>query len=75
MAPDDDTLYSVSCENGFEISMTGEALGITACLYAYSRLSFSVDAEVSGLCARHYHLLRDFMMDHGEVGAILGAID
>jgi hypothetical protein len=32
-------------------------------------------ATAGGLCARHYHLLREFMLTHPEVAAILGAID
>ncbi len=74
MAPQSDTIFSVSCENGFEGKLSADALGITACLYAYSNLSFG-DGEFAQTCARQYHLLRDYAMDHTEVGAILGAID
>ncbi|OYY80603.1 MAG: antirestriction protein, partial [Methylophilales bacterium 16-45-9] len=35
MAPSSDKPYQVSCENGFEGTLSADALGITACLYAY----------------------------------------
>jgi len=49
-------------------------LGITSCLYAYSHLSFS-GGEFARDCARHYHLLREYMFEHPEVRGILGATD
>ena len=75
MAPDDDITFTVSSENGFKGTMSADALGITACLYAYSHLSFSDISEIAKICARHYHLLRDFMMEHSEVKEILRAVD
>jgi len=54
--------------------MTADALGITACLYAYSNLSFGSGAFAE-TCAEHYHLLRKFAMYHTEVRSILRAID
>ena len=74
MAPKSDSIFHVSCENGFEGNLSADALGITACLYAYSHLSFS-DDDFAETCARHYHLLREYMLEHSEVGGILGAID
>ena len=74
MAPDGDGRFQVVSENGFECFMSAEALGITACLYAYSHLAFG-DDDFSETCARHYHRLRDFMMEHPEARAILAAID
>ncbi len=74
MAPRSDTTFIVSCENGFEGQLSGDALGIAACLYAYSNLSFSED-DFAALCGQHYHLLHDFMMEHREARAILRAID
>jgi hypothetical protein len=71
MAPHSDTVFHVNCENGFEGELSADALGITVCLYAYSLLSFG-DDEV---CARQYHLLRDYLLEHPETGLILGAID
>ncbi|NOS98752.1 MAG: antirestriction protein [Methylotenera sp.] len=75
MAPSSDNLYQVSCENGFEGKLTADALGITACLYAYSHLSFSSNAAFAEICANHYHWLREFMLEHAEASGILGAID
>lgn len=70
----DDTIFSLSCENGFEGQMTANALGVTACMYAYSNLSFG-GGDFAETCADHYHLLREFAMDHSEVRSILRAID
>ena len=74
MAPAEDRIYHVSCDNMFEGDLSADALGITACLYAYSHLSFS-DGRFARVCACHYHLLREYMMEHPEVSAILGATD
>jgi hypothetical protein len=35
MAPSTDVIFHVSCDNMFEGDLSGDALGITACLYAY----------------------------------------
>ena len=67
--------YWVSCENGFEGAMSGDAFGVTVCLYAFSQCSFSEVQGFAEVCAEQYHLLRDFMFEHGEAEAILGAID
>ena len=75
MAPDLDKLYAVCCINGYEGKMSADALGITACLYAYSHLSFSGNAAFAEICAEHYHSLRAFMLEHAEASAILSAID
>ena len=73
MAPRSDTVFTVSSMNGFEGQMTAEALGTTACLFAYSHLSFT--PALADVCSEHYHLLREFAMDHAEVRGILAAID
>jgi hypothetical protein len=70
MAPNDDS-FRMLAENGYEGSMSGDAFGITVCLYAYSELSF---LEIPG-CAKQYHLLREFVLEHPERKAILRAID
>ena len=81
MAPRTDTVYAVSSLNGFDGEMTADALGVTACLYAYSHLSFGDDSTGSGgggfavICAGQYHLLREYMFGHAEVRSILRAID
>ncbi|MCF8160498.1 MAG: antirestriction protein [Polaromonas sp.] len=74
MAPRTDTIFEVSCENGFEGKLSADALGIAACLYAYSHLSFGEGAFAETV-SQHYHLLREYMMGHPEVRGILGAID
>ena len=75
MAPSSDSQYQVSCENGFEGKLSADALGITACLYAYSHLSFSSNAAFAEMCANHYHRLREYMLEHVEARSILRAID
>ncbi|WP_293006450.1 antirestriction protein [Nitrosomonas sp.] len=75
MAPDLNKTFQVSCENGFEGKLSGDALGITVCLYAYSHFSFSDHARLAEACARQYHWLRDYMLEHEEARSILGAID
>lgn len=74
MAPATDKQFSVSCENGMEGHMSGDALGVTVCLYALSYLSFGEDAFAE-TCAEHFHLLREFALDHAEAGSIMRAID
>ena len=75
MAPSSDRYYQVSCENGYEGMLSEDALGITACLYAYSHLSFSSNVSFAEICANHYHWLREFMLEHAEARNILSAID
>lgn len=75
MAPSLTKLYQVCCVNGFEGTQSADALGITTCLYAYSHLSFSGNAALAELCANQYHLLRAYMLEHAEAGAIWRAID
>jgi len=75
MAPDANRTFKVSCQNYYTGTMSADALGIVACLYAYSHLSFSPRDEIGRMYARHYHLLRGFMCEHPEVAEILGAID
>lgn len=74
MAPNEDAIFNISCHNGFEGKLSANALGLAACLYAYSSLSFGVDA-FADLCATQYHLLREYMFQHHEAKSILGAID
>lgn len=75
MAVNTDKTYQVSCENDYEGTLSADALGITACLYAYSHLSFSRISEFAEVCAQHYHWLREYMLEHPEAGSILQAID
>ena len=66
--------FAVTSDNGFEGPMSADALGITACLYAYSHLSFAA-GNFGELCAKHYHWLREYSLDHSEARAIFAAID
>ena len=74
MAPSGDAVFHVTCDNMFEGDLSADALGITACLYAYSHLSFS-NGRFARVSARHYHRLREYMFEHPEARAILGATD
>ena len=74
MSPRFDTMFSISCENGFEGKLSPDALGITACMYAFSHLSFG-DGRLAEACAEHYHLLREYLFEHPEAKAILRATD
>jgi hypothetical protein len=74
MAPAEDTAFQIACENGFEGDLSDDAFGITVCLYAYSRLSFS-GMLIADACAQHYHWLRDYAVEQEEAEAIIRAID
>ena len=75
MAPQSDRRFRVSSENGFEGELSADALGITACLYAYSHLSFTPVGQFHEACAEQFHFVRAFALDHPEAAAILAAID
>jgi hypothetical protein len=75
MAPNSAVTFRVTCDNGFDGTLSANAFGVTVCLYAYSLCSFSPDETFAELCARHYHLLREFAIEHAEARAILAAID
>jgi len=73
MAPAQQEPYTVRVDtNGFEGRMSADAAGITACLFALSHLSFQIQHES---IATHFHLLREFALDHAEARAIFAAID
>lgn len=74
MQPDTEDQFMVISPNGYEGAMSPEALGITACLFAYSHLSFRED-RVGEICTDQYHQLREYALDHAEAGAILAACD
>jgi len=74
LAPSIQENFTVSCDNGYEGELSAEAFGIVCCLYAYSHLSFQ-DGKFPASCAVHYHLLRQYVYGHSEVGKILRAID
>ena len=74
MAPTSPRAFQVRCENGFEGELSACAFGVTACLYAFSHLSFA-GGDLAETCAAQYHLLREHMLDHREARSILAAID
>jgi hypothetical protein len=74
MAPLTDRVFRVTCDNQFQGDLSADALGITACLYAYSHLSFS-NTRFARVSECHYHRLREYMFEHREVKAILEATD
>jgi hypothetical protein len=75
MSPSSQNKFKVSCINDYAGEMSADALGITACLYAYSHLSFNGRNGFDEICAEHYHLLREFAFDHDESRGIFSAID
>lgn len=74
MAPESGSHFQVISPNGWERFMSADAFGIAVCLFAYSNLSFG-SGQFAETSAEQYHLLRDYVMDHPEVGAILAATD
>lgn len=74
MAPTDAEMFIVSSMNSFEGTLSADALGITACLFAYSHLSFQGNAFAE-VVAEHFHHLREFALTHCESAGILAATD
>jgi hypothetical protein len=75
MAPVDDKTFFVQCANGFDGEATAQAFGIISCLNAYAFLVLSSDQSFGQQCADHWHLLREFALEHVQVKSILAAID
>lgn len=75
MAPESELPFRVRCPNGFEGELSGDAFGLVACLYAYCHLSFVSSKPAATAHARMYHRLREYVMEHAEVDAILQATD
>jgi hypothetical protein len=72
MAPQTDPVSLEVAGNGYSGEMSADAAGITACLFAFSHLSFQIRDDV---IARHYYQLLDFALEHAEAAGILAAID
>lgn len=70
-----DGVYPVCCHNGYAGSLTGDALGIVVCMYAFSHFSFSDNDILSRRCGSLYHQLRDFAARHTEFMSICRATD
>ncbi len=65
--------YAVNvASNGYHGTMSHEAAGITASLYALNAMCWKYHEERYN---ELYHHLRDFALEHAEAAAILGAID
>lgn len=75
MHPESSGCFPVVAENGYAGSLSPQAFGITCCLYAYSRLSFLQQYDIAQVFSQHYHMLRDYMLEHPEAQQILRAID
>jgi Antirestriction protein len=73
MAPQAEGGFEVLVDgNGFQGTLSADATGITACLFAYSHLSFQISEEA---LSEHYHSLREFAFGHAEAKLIFAAID
>ena len=75
MVPTDDRAFTAHSMNGWQGELSADALGLVACLTAYSHLSFTGVGDFPRECARQYHLLREIVYNHDEVAAILSSID
>lgn len=75
MSPLTDKDFEVACDNGYEGRLSADALGITACLYAFSHLSFTDNEALAEVCSRHFHWLREYALDHPEERGIMAATD
>jgi hypothetical protein len=74
MTPSSDTPFQWSNPMNFsEGEVSAEALGIIACLYAYSHMSFKHTKNES--FGKQYHKLREFSYNHPEAVMISRAID
>jgi hypothetical protein len=74
MAPNLDQSFHVIADNGYEGTMSAEALGVTACLYAFSNLSFG-EGAFGQTCTERYHQLYGYAMQHPDANSIHAAID
>jgi hypothetical protein len=75
MAPAADREFEVVAPNGFVGRLSSDALGIAACLYAFSHASFSAETALAEACAVHYHQLRDYALQHSQADQLLRLTD
>ena len=75
MTPDRPEKMNVVAPNGYSGIMSADALGITACLYMYSHLSFHTSGLDQEQFSQLFHDLRDWVLLHPEKETILAAID
>ena len=73
MAPDIPPIQFRVHSNDFEGQMSGDAAGITVCLFTYSHLSFRLPEEEA--FSLHFYRLREYAMTHAEASSIFSAID
>lgn len=74
MAPDIDA-SRLCVDNGFDETLSADAIGITVCLFTFSHGSFVRANASEDVFVRHYHLLREFASHHVERELISAAID
>lgn len=74
MCPVSEAPFAVTSENGYTGQMSADALGLTACMFAFSNLSFRTGV-LAERCAEQYHLLREFAIEHAESRSIMAACD
>ncbi len=73
MAPRGDHKYDFYVpSSGNEGQLSAQAAGITACLFAFSHMSFKPNTDH---IADLYHLLKEYACEHAEASSILWACD
>jgi len=65
--------FEIQAPNGHSGTVSGDAAGIIATLYALSQLAFRF--EEATVLSDRFHQLREFALDHREAVAIFEAID
>ena len=75
MAPDTEKTFRAEWpENYSKETISAEAFGLVACLFACSHLSFG-NGEAAGKAASNYHRLLEYVYEHPEASQILSLID
>jgi hypothetical protein len=76
LRPDSRITWKAESENGNAKEMSSDAFGITVTIFALSHLSFRYQRhrDVDKL-SEHFHLLREYALEHQEAEAILAVID
>ena len=73
MAPSREERFGVEVPtNGYEGTMSADAAGITACLFAFCDLATDADGE---RFVELFHQVREYAIGHAEAGEIFRAID
>ena len=72
LAPNGST-FALAAPNGFEATVSANVGGLIATLYAFSGLSFELEAVE--VLAQRFHQLREFALEHADSAVILAAID